>query len=330
MFIEEFKKAFAVMKSPGAETKDNKDIGGILGFYYKVSVIPAIITIIIYIAAIVFFSGGIGIISLVAVLASIWIAVPIGILIGAAWLHLFGKFLLKTFKGTYSNTVTGIVYTYMPQTTLLWLTSLLTVASAAAITAVTTNTNLTELAIFGALASIVGIVFAIWSFIIGLFALANQNSTTKLRVFLTELVASLVIVIPVVLIAFFVLGVFNAAVLGGGSQGLLSNACIASAGYLCSSPMLYSNMISLQFAQNTGQNWDSATIYFTPTGSVGTCGGSASEVISGIRSGETVPVQIPYPASPNSDVAGTLWVQYSTSGSAGNCVEVASMILKAS
>ncbi|MDE1865556.1 MAG: hypothetical protein KGH94_02870 [Candidatus Micrarchaeota archaeon] len=234
IFIDELKKAFGIMLKPGSETKESKSIGEMVAFYYKVTVIPAIIAIII--GAIGLASSGYGVINFVLALVGLWVEAPIAFFAGSAYLHLFGKIILKTFKGNYSNTFTATVYTYMPSVVLFWLTMLLTVLATGAI----------SLGAAGLL-SLFSLVIALWAFIISLFALANQNSTTKLRVFLTQVVAAIPLIIIVVIVALFSLNLFNTA----GPRTL--SACIGQPGFSCTNPSINQNgHLTVEFGQGTG------------------------------------------------------------------------------
>lgn len=342
MFIDELKKAFDIMTKPSKATKETMDIKGGLVFYYKVLLIPMVIAIIVGIIGIVALSYSWT--GLASSILDLLVLVPIGFFIGAAWLHLFGKFILKTFKGTYVNTFNGAVYSYMPYVMLFWLSMIVSVFAIGSIS----PTGVSAVAAAGAaVASIIAIISVIWSFIISLFALANQHKTTKLKVFITQIVAAIPIIIIVLIAAFFAIGFFNTgfpnSTLGG------SNLCIGQPGFSCSTATISTGgVLSFNFDQGTGATMynvsmactsaSTATppqsLQYTPISSTG----RASEALAptSISSGTTLYINSLECSSSNlapvgTEFLGSVWASYSTSpGGSQTFVKVATVGVKSS
>lgn len=143
IFVDELKKAIDVMllkdKTPKA-----MGVGEALGFYYKATLIPMILTIIISVIvgtlAIGLISGvlstvtqsssvgslfglagvGFGLIFVLFIVLTYWVITPIGLLIEAAIYHVIGK-LFRQFKEGYNATFNAMVYTAMISSVLLFL-----------------------------------------------------------------------------------------------------------------------------------------------------------------------------------------------------------------
>ncbi len=343
VFVEELKKAFSIITKPREATKDTFTLKGGFAFYYKVTVIPAILGIIIGVLGML--ALGYPLSSFLSSVLGLLVIAPIGFIVGAAWLHLFGKFLLKTFKGTIVNTFSGVVYSYMPSVVLFWLAMLLTVVGVRAHPLLS-------------IATVLSVIIAIWSFIISLFALANQNSTTKLRVFATQIVASIPIIVVVILASLFALNFFN----GGGSGPSLGTSCIGQPGFSCSSPMItQGGVLSFALGQGLGQTvynvsiaCVSASDSTSPTNYiynlVGASGSaysrmanpSPSDSATSISSGEqlTLTGLQCYPGTGStsgmlspigSTFVGSIWMAYSSSpGGSQTNVKIATVAVKSS
>ncbi len=107
---------------------------------------------------------------------------PIGLMIDAALLHLFGKIVLKSFKGTYSNTFTGFVYGELPIVALFWVALLLSIVSP----------------LLGILAFV---IIGIWTLVVSIIAIANQNKTTAVNVIIAAVLEIVVIFVLEVILA---------------------------------------------------------------------------------------------------------------------------------
>lgn len=203
MFIEEMREGWNIMLHPGKATKKTLSVSEGLKYYYKLAIVPLVITIIIGIVVAVAFPGisktpssnplmssygagslgGAGIV--VAAIIGLLVANPIGILISSALLQLFGKHLFKAYKNDYEHTFTayakgGIV----PSTMFYWLSSLPVIGVAFA-------------AIFG-----------IWSFIVAIIALANQQGITRWKSLGVVIGTGVIVYIIIFLAALGVAGLF--------------------------------------------------------------------------------------------------------------------------
>jgi hypothetical protein len=189
--IDEYKQALNSIMHPSAATSRQMSIGNALLFYYKATLIPMVLTAIEFALAGSALGGLVG--SLVKTLpfaggllgagfgvlvVLYWIIfIPIGLFVWAAVLHLFGKILLRWFKGNYSNTFTGMVYAQAAQWSLVWVPVIGWIIGALA----------------GLVTSLVGV--------------ANQNKTEWWRVLVAAIIAGIVVyIIELIVIAATVLG----------------------------------------------------------------------------------------------------------------------------
>lgn len=188
IFVDDWKGAIDTIMHPGKNTGNSMDIMQSLSMYYKVSLIPAVIFIILALVAAgavssalgsalgSIGSGAAGLLLIGIGLVFLWIAIPIGLMIDAALLHLFGKFILKSFKGTYNNTFAGFVYGELPIVALFWVALVLSIISPL-------------------LGLIVLIILGVWTIIVGIIALAGQNKTTAVNVIIAAVLEFVVIFI---------------------------------------------------------------------------------------------------------------------------------------
>lgn len=153
-----------------------------------------------------------------------------------------------------------------------------------------------------------------------------------------------ILIIAVVLAALFSLGVFNGSNING-------NSCIASSGYLCSSPS-YSHSngnIIVIIGQDTGLDWATANFVFIMQGTPDVGGVPAVSFNSfpantylattGMSVGTDQLLYLPATGgiTVGTPISGSIWVQYSTVTYSGGqevtrsgYVQVASLNLKAS
>lgn len=184
IFVDDLKMAINVMLHPDKATK-SWSVGGALGTYWKVAVIPMILSMIVAaIAASALASfgtlgavgnvfAGWGIASvIVGTLVIYLIGLPISLLISAVFVQIVGKGL-KVFKGGYAATVSALVYETMPYLVLSWI-------------------------------PIISIIGYIWSIVVGVFAISNIQKTSKLMAFVAWIGGAVlfgIIVFIIVLVA---------------------------------------------------------------------------------------------------------------------------------
>jgi len=175
IIVDELKEGFNIMLHPKSTTQKERKIGEALAFYYKISIIPLILYIIL--ALVVLPNAATGLSALSAGLSSgmlaifgilvLLIIIPIFLFVTAFLYHVFGK-LFKVFSNPYSNTLTATVYGLVPTILFYWLSSV-------------------------PLGSLVLIIFEIWAFIVMIFALANQQKTSALKAFAVIIVTEIII-----------------------------------------------------------------------------------------------------------------------------------------
>jgi len=175
IIVDELKEGFNIMLHPKSATQKKRKIGEALAFYYKMSIIPLILYIILALVVLPnsaaglstlsagLFSGMLAIFSILILL----IIIPISLFVDAFLYHIFGK-LFKVFSNPYSNTFTATVYGLVPTILFYWLIPI-------------------------PLGSLVLIIFEIWAFIVMIFALANQQKTSALKAFAVIIVTAIII-----------------------------------------------------------------------------------------------------------------------------------------
>lgn len=196
-FGKDVKKAFNALFHPSKETAVNFSLKRALTFYYKASVIPLVLTVLVGYAVMSLWSlpstlpinymsgmlGGSPLSLLIYTIVILWIMIPIGFFINAFIYQLVGKRLLKVFKQGYEKTFTAMVFGELPSVMLYWL-------------------NVVPLANL-----IFIIIVAVWSFIMQIIALSVQQKTTRLQalgVLLTTIVLAIIIAITVAFTAAYI------------------------------------------------------------------------------------------------------------------------------
>ena len=189
MIVDDLKNGIEVVLNPDKCTKAKMSVGDALVMYYKFSVIPLVLSVIL--AAISGFIlgtavagsfGGIGgtgiaVILTVGVMADLLIGLPIFMLVISLILYAIGK-LLSMFNGTYANTFTGVVYSEFPSVAVVWLSFI---------------------PVLGSIIAFLAMLYGIWVFV---NAEANQNKTTKVNAFLVGLFTAIIVgIVMVVVIA---------------------------------------------------------------------------------------------------------------------------------
>ena len=185
IIVDELKEGFNIMLHPKSATQKERKIGEALAFYYKISIIPLILYIIL--ALVVTSTSAAGLSTLSAGLSgmlaifgiiTLLIIIPISLFVSAFLYQIFGR-LFNVFSNPYSNTITAIVYGIVPTILFYWLSAV-------------------------PLGSLVLIIFAIWAFIVMILALANQQKTSALKAFAVIIVTSIIIGIIIGIIAFII------------------------------------------------------------------------------------------------------------------------------
>ncbi|MGC8586816.1 MAG: hypothetical protein ACP5K9_00810 [Candidatus Micrarchaeia archaeon] len=148
-----------------------------------------------------------------------------------------------------------------------------------------------------------------------------------------------ILIIAVVLGALFSLGVFSGA-------SLLGTTCIASSGYLCSSPILHGGTLTATVGQATGATWSAATLCLVGSGVVPTTSctnvpGANVIVSGGLVSGQTATPQFTayvnsaggatsLPSSVGSTFSGYIYAVYTVGSQSGLMTQIATITAKAS
>ncbi len=144
-----------------------------LAFYYKYSLLPLVLLIIMsytlnrtLLSIFPGFSSTGGVVA--ASLVLVWIGVPVFMLIQSAFLYVIGM-MLKFYKNDFPRTFASVVYGSVPLVLLLWLTSI---------------------PVYG---KFLLLAIEIWSFVILFIALSEQHGISVFRAFVLALVANIII-----------------------------------------------------------------------------------------------------------------------------------------
>jgi len=285
IIVDELKEGVNIMLHPKSTTQKERKIGEALAFYYKISIIPLILYIIL--ALVVpstharglfagLFSG-----SLEGGILALLVTIPISLFVTAFLYHIFGK-LFKVFSNPYSNTFTATVYGIVPTILFYWLSPV-------------------------PLGSLVLIIFEIWAFIVMILALANQQKTSALKAF-AVIITPIVIILLIVVGALFWLGTFSS------SSTLSSTFCIPSPTFYCNIPKLHSGTLSVVLAQNTGANINNATLCFVSGNTTpSSCSGYPSYYVGSWLVGRTINASFSgsgIPTTTGSELSGSIFVSY--------------------
>lgn len=187
MFVDELREGLNIALHPKTATKKTMTTKESISFYYRFSIIPTVIYVIVSAAFASSSSPAASIGSLaplgplgavIFAVAIFWIGEPLGILIDSAIFHFFGKTLLKSFKNAYNATFTAMTYATLPILLLYWLTPTPVIGNAAFV------------------------AIAVWGFIVEILALSRQQQVSVLRAFgvilLSVLVIGAIVAIPVI------------------------------------------------------------------------------------------------------------------------------------
>jgi hypothetical protein len=175
IIVDELKEGFNIMLHPKSATQKERKIGEALAFYYKLSIIPLVLDIILALAVPSASATGLsalptgflsGLLVIGGILALL-VIIPISLFVTAFIYQIFGK-LFKVFSNPYSNTFTATVYGIVPTILFYWLTPI-------------------------PLGSLVLIIFEIWAFIVTILAIANQQKTSALKAFAVIIVTGIII-----------------------------------------------------------------------------------------------------------------------------------------
>jgi len=168
IIVDELKEGFNIMLHPKSATQKERKIGEALLFYYKISIIPLLLYIILSLVILIYLAGlsptamfFFGMSAMSGILVFLLI-IPISIFVIAFISQIFGR-LFKVFKNPYSNTFTATVYGALPTILFYWLGLL-------------------------PLGSSVLIIFELWTFIIMVFALAKQQKTSIIKAFAVTII----------------------------------------------------------------------------------------------------------------------------------------------
>ena len=337
--IGSIKKAWNLMFHPS--TIKQMGIGEAIGFYYSFGIIYLLISIILSLI-----TGNL--LGIIGTLVDFFGFTVLGFIIIAAIYHLFGKFLFRKFKNTYSATFTAVVASVIPSFLIAWwilaivnVIGIVFLASSFSSGAVTAG-GLGSLVAAGSLIAIdilLAIIFGIWGLIILTLALAKLHNVSSLIAFLSWFIPTVILTILIVGIAVVVLGIFNGSALGSYNGGVPnpSSSCIASSGFICqiqsAVPSSSGAIITLSLGENTGANVYNATVAIAPFQSGTTPTGypttAVTEAVGNLNAGipEIVSFTVPSSYLNQNEFEGYIWLNYSNTpnGPSTSAVKLATL-----
>ena len=173
----------------------------------------------------------------------------------------------------------------------------------------------------------------------------NQKAQSAMEYLMTYGWA--ILIIAIVLAALFSLGIFS-------SSSFTGTTCIASSGFICSSPVWTGGVLHVTLGESTGTPWTNVTFFVVPSGAATPTSASqvvtamaANAYISGtsstvpaagsMSSGQTAAYTFTlsnnatvFPKTVGSSASGTMWVVYNTPSAKALLSQVATMTLKES
>ena len=195
IFVDETKKAIDIVLLKNNSPKV-MSIGELFSFYYKATLIPLILAVLVVgVGGVVigstlggvfgsigtifggFLGSGVALLAIIFVILMFWVLIPIGLIIDAAIFQVFGK-LLGQFKQSYVATLNALIYASFVESLLFFLM------------------------IIPFLGIIISIIEIIWAFISSIVWLARFQKISGLMAFVVMFVATIVISI----IVFVILG----------------------------------------------------------------------------------------------------------------------------
>lgn len=183
------------------------NLGVTVGKYYKRMIIPLILAIIVdlllvpwgvgklsHTAGTAIGAGTLTILEILSITLGLIVLAPIGLLIEGAVYHIFGQMVGAIKKGTYSDTVSATMHSYMPGVTLYF-------AMIALVWLLLGFAGIRGLLVAVVVIILVSIVWRVWVFVESFAAI---HKTTKMKAFLTWLAPSIICFVTAALVAAYI------------------------------------------------------------------------------------------------------------------------------
>lgn len=257
---QDVSKALAILRHPGRETSWNASPKEALKFYYRIAILATVLSIVAGIASSFAFGhiatattgifytvwlslfGGNAVVAIVAYSVFYYLLFfPASIAADTLVFQAFGR-LLKRFKMPIGRTFVASVMATVPGLLFGWMLIIPYVGLAA------------------------DAVIVVLTLIVLFYAISRQQQIDMADAFLVWIIAGIIIgvVLVAVLILAFVLGFFN---IGGpqASSLVISNRCVATAGYYCGTPNVSSSgLLSFGVGENLGSMIYNVTVAVSP------------------------------------------------------------------
>ncbi len=188
-FLGYLRFAWDRMLHPGKNT-ESRSTSESLKLYYKVMIIPMIAAIIV--ALIVNFTVGLGPLAssgtlgllpsgagiaaaILGPLLAFVVLIPIGIIVDAAILQFFSKFLFKIWRGDFSKTTAAMTFGTFPIVLFYWLESIPVIGY-------------------------IILAFSIWSIVVEVISLSRQHKISAGRAFLGWVLPMIIVVVVAIVV----------------------------------------------------------------------------------------------------------------------------------
>ena len=182
MVLDTFKDGIDAVLHPEKITKSAKTVGDGLELYYKFSVIPLILLVIVALGAGFLIQGVLAATGLVggllagnliwlvvaAVILYVWGLIPVGLLVFSVILHWIAKGL-NVYKGGFEGTFTAVVYGMFLPLAALWLT------------------------VIPVLGGLIQLMAFVWSIYVLVVVLSNMHKSTRINTFVVLVAAGVVV-----------------------------------------------------------------------------------------------------------------------------------------
>lgn len=237
--ISDFARALRSIAHPRRNTKDFMYLGQAFGYYYKMTIIPIVIFVVIGLVFEYYTVGGLGISSgtvynygftgflgLLAMAAvGFWVLNPVRIVIFSGLVHMFGSRMFRFFGNSYERTVSAQIYSIAPVLVLAWagLFSIAGISVLYAGSSTYNNSAVSTALVFSAVGFAIAIIAQIWSFAMNIITLSNQQGVRKLKAFVAMACAgalAFAVILAVSIFATAVLGINFYSIFGSMYQFL--------------------------------------------------------------------------------------------------------------
>lgn len=281
IIVDQVKQQLKIMLHT-VQNVESMSIGSALKYYYLISIIPLILSVLLNLSAILY------------TVVLFWIGIPILAFVISAVMHLLGKNISKYFKGGYRDSFTSTIYAISTVMLFYWLNTI---------------------SIFNGIGWFLVVLFGIWGFIVQVFGLSKLQNISGFGSFIITIITYIIIaVIASILFFLFVSNISSLLSLystGNGSCSEYSNIICQNVTYSSAT-----GNVSVTIGQNENITWTSVKVAFVANASDTIPPGTPEIPIpGGLKSGATVSLELPATGQVKigTPISGSIDVNYTTS-----------------